>query len=139
MKRVPGIRITVVEGAVVLVEWMPVRSSGRLSSGRRSGQCPVEVLEASESQGEVRSQVSSTPSSPTAAVRRLDGSFHACYLILGEEVEMARSLFGGKLPIVLETESNEQVDLSTRHVDDLLKQVFGLVVVGQEGQLFDEL
>ncbi len=52
---------------------------------------------------------------------------------------MAGSLPCGKAAVVLDTETNEEINLSIRQIDDVLNGLFGRIEVLQKGQFDREL
>src|SRR3990170_667141 len=73
------------------------------------------------------------------SVCHLHGLLHEGDFCIRKGIEMARAFLSRESPIVLQTESNEEVDLPVGHVHDLLDGFPGPIVAGQERQFAGEL
>jgi transposase len=64
----------------------------------------------------------------------LNGLHHSGDFFSRQRIEMAFAFSCRQVPIVLQAEANEKIDLSIWHVHDLLNVLFGLGIAGDERQ-----
>ena len=66
----------------------------------------------------------------SVSISGLHDTFHRIDFLIRQMVKVACASSCGQSAVVLEAKTNEEVNLSVGHIDDVLDSLFGRIVVG---------